>query len=140
VLGPFEGAIDKLVGHHHFAGMDIFSEAPGSAHRNQVLRAETLHAEDVGAEIYLAGKNAMAFAVPRQKDDLGIADMSANKRIRRFAKGGIDFDLLDAVHARHLVEAAPADHSDCRLGHLLYSSHPLRRSLTAGRIQTMLCV
>src|SRR5215469_13506319 len=89
--GPFEGAIDKLVGDDHLAGMDVFPEAPSGAHRNQVLRAEALHPENVGAEIYLAGQNAMALAVAREKDDLGVTDMSADKRIRWFAKGGIDF-------------------------------------------------
>src|SRR5262249_53599433 len=103
--GASPGAIDKLSGNNHLTRSDPLPQAAGRTHRDQILRAERLHTEDIGAKVYLAGQDAMTLAVAREKYDLGVADAAAQKGIGRLAEGRLDVDLLGPLQSGHLIKA-----------------------------------
>src|SRR5258708_4327546 len=70
---------------------------------------------DVGAEIQLAGQNAMAAPVTRKKGHLAAFQRPQDIGLGRIAKGSLQRNLTDIRKAGHGVQATAADNADFRL-------------------------
>ena len=76
-----EGAIDELVGNDEVSGLVLFLERADGGDGEDALDAEFLEGVDVGAEVELGGKNAMAAAVAGEKGDLAAFELAENEGV-----------------------------------------------------------
>ena len=65
-----EGAIDELVDDHEHARRKVLPEGSHRTYRNHVGSAEPFQRVDIGAEVDLARRNAVAASMARQKCDI----------------------------------------------------------------------
>jgi hypothetical protein len=63
-------AIEELIGDHEIERLVFFLQRADGTQRYDAFYAEGFHPIDVGAEVQLGGRNAMAAPVPREKGDL----------------------------------------------------------------------
>ncbi len=91
---------------------DLLAQAADGADRNNPLDAEFLHGEDIGAKVHLGGQPAMAAAMARQKNQLGIAQLPRINLSDGFPKGVLTFTSRTFLQPFDLVEPAAADHPD----------------------------
>ena len=74
-----EGAVDELVGNDEVGGLVLFLERTDGGDGEDALHAELLEGVDVGAEVQLGGKNAMAAAMARQEGDFAAFQFAQNE-------------------------------------------------------------
>ena len=82
-----KGAVDELVGHDKVGGLVLFLERADGGDRDDALDAELLEGINVGAEVELGGKDAMAAAVAREKGDLAAFELAENEGVEGEPKG-----------------------------------------------------
>ena len=114
-----KGAVDELVGHNEVGGLVLFLERADGGDGDDALDAELLEGIDVGAEVELGRKNAMAAAVTREESDLAAFELAENEGVRGRAEGRFDALLVDVGESGHGVEPAAADDADFCLRHSL---------------------
>ena len=107
-----EGAVDELVGHDEVGGLVLFLERADGGDGENALHAELFHGVNVGAEVELGRKNAMAAAVAREKSDLAAFEFAENEGVRGCAEGRFDALLVNVGESGHGVEPAAADDAD----------------------------
>src|SRR5947209_19539971 len=61
----------------------------------------------------------MAAPMTRQKCHALALERADDESVGRLAKWSLNFNLIDLLQLRHLIEAAAADDSDFRRGHLI---------------------
>src|SRR5580698_10797527 len=110
-----KGAIDELVGHDKVRGLVLFLERADGGNGNNTLDAELLECVDVGAEVQLGGKNAMAASMAREKGDLASFEIAKHKSLRWLAEVRIHALFAYVGEAGHGVKTAAADNADFRL-------------------------
>ena len=81
------GAVEELIGDHEIERVMFFFREPTALKRDDALDSECFHAVDVGAEVQLRRRNAMAAAVARQEYDLFSGEFADDIVIRRTAPG-----------------------------------------------------
>ena len=104
--------IDELIGDHQVERLVLLLQAADGARREDVLDAQRLEAEDVGAEVQLRGHQPVAEAVPRQEGHALAAQRADDVRRRRLAERRLDAPLLPVGQFRHVVQTAAADDAD----------------------------
>ena len=114
-----EGAVDELVGNDEVGGLVLFLERADGGDGEDALDAELLERVDVGAEVELGGKDAMAAAVAGEKGDLAALELAEDKGVRGRAEGRFDALFVNVGEAGHGVKPAAADDADFCLRHLL---------------------
>ena len=82
-----KGAVDELVGHHKIGGLVLFLERSDGRDREDALDAQLLEGVNVGAEVQLRGKDAMAAPMPRKKSHLAALQLAQNKGLEGSPKG-----------------------------------------------------
>src|SRR5204862_2077541 len=85
--------------------------------REDELHAECLHAEDVRAEVQLRRRHTMAAAMPRQERDALATQRAEQVRRRGLTKRRRHVHFLAVGHARHVVQAGPANDAYLRSLH-----------------------
>ena len=85
---------------------------PTAPHRDDPLRTQLLHAEDVGAEVHLGRQQPMAAAVTRQKDQPRAGQRAAHVLVRRRAERRRQPHALEVLEPRHVVQPAATDDAD----------------------------
>ncbi len=73
--------IDKLIGNHQMTRRDFPAQAAHGADGNNPFNPELFERENIRAKIQLGGKPAMAFAVARQKNQIGLLEAAANELV-----------------------------------------------------------
>ena len=118
------GPIEELIRNHDVGGFVLLLEAADGAGGEDVLHAEQLHPEDVGAEVQLRRQQPVAGAVPRQKRDAPSAQRADDVRTRRFTKRRRQRHLFAIGDGGHVVQAAATDDSDLNVVHgfLVYNT------------------
>ena len=79
-------AIEELIGNDEVERLVLLLQAADRARREDVLDAERLEAEDVGAEVQLRRHQPMPDAVPREKGDALAAQRADDVRRGRLAE------------------------------------------------------
>ncbi len=113
------GAVEELVGDDEIERAVLFLERADGAEGDDALHAQRLHAVDVGAEVQLRGRDAVAAAVAREEGDLASGERAEDVVVRRAAEGRLDVGFFLGFEAGHGVESAAADDSDFRFQCLL---------------------
>src|SRR6266496_1603546 len=116
---PGSGAIEKLIRYHHVERSVLLLQRPHRGSRQYALHTQQLHSINVCPKGHLCGREAVSLAVSRKKCDSLLLQSPDNERIGRTAEGCIDFDFLDVLKFRHLVEATAADDTNLRCRHEL---------------------
>ena len=114
-----EGAIDELVGNDKVSGLVLFLKRADGGDGEDALDAEFLEGVNIGAEVELGGKNAMAAAVAREKGDLAAFELAENEDVRGRAEGGFNALFVNVGEAGHGVKPAAADDADFCVRHLM---------------------
>jgi hypothetical protein len=112
--GALEGPIHELIGDDHVQRRVFLLERAHGGDGEDALHAQRLQGVDVGAEVDLAGRDAMAAPVAGQEGDLAPLERPEDEDIGRRTERGLHRDLVRVRHAAHLVEAAAADDPDLR--------------------------
>ncbi len=107
-----EGAVDELVGNDEVGGLVLFLERADGGDGEDALDAELLQGVDVGAEVELGGKNAMAAAVAREKGDLAALELAENEGVGGCAEGRFHALFVNVGESGHGVKPAAADDAD----------------------------
>ncbi len=76
-----KGAVDELAGHDEVGGLVLFLERTDGGDGKDALHAELFHGVDVGAEVELGGKNAMAASVTREEGDLTALELAEDEGV-----------------------------------------------------------
>src|SRR5437667_7973170 len=79
-------AVEKLIDHHNVRGLVLLLQRADRADADDVADAELAHPINVGAMIQLARQDLVTAPVPRQEDDLALADAAGKKLVRRFTE------------------------------------------------------
>ncbi len=85
-IGASVGTVNKLVNRHKAAGSQIFAQRSDLRDCQNVCHPASLQHIDVGAGIYRFGRNAVTFAVTRQKHEVYVADPADCHSSRRLSK------------------------------------------------------
>jgi hypothetical protein len=109
VLGGFLGAVHELVGQDDVARLIARLERPDRADAENPGDVELLQGPDVSAGVQLAGQQAMAASVPRQKDHFAPREDAGEQAVRRRAERRLDLDPGGPGQRIDLVEAGAAD-------------------------------
>ena len=117
-----KGAIDELVGHDEVGGLVLFLERADGGDGDDALDAEFLEGVNVGAEVQLGGKNAMAAAVAREKGDFAALELAEDKGVRWIAERRFYALFVDVGESGHGIKPAAADDADFCLRQLLLPS------------------
>ncbi len=88
--GAGEGTVDELVGDDEVGGLVLFLQAADGADREDARDAEGLHRVDVGLEVQLRGKDAVALAVAGEEGDLAAFERAQGEDLAGCAEGGFD--------------------------------------------------
>jgi hypothetical protein len=110
--GAATRAIEKLVRDHKVEWRDVLTERADRADGKDALGAQHFERADIGAVVDVAGRKAMAAAVPRQERDATAFELSNHDCIGRVAKRRLHADFARVGEAGHVIEAAPADDGD----------------------------
>ena len=110
-----EGAVDELIGNDEVAGLVLFFQRADGGDGENALDAELLQRINIGAEIQLRGKDAVAAAVPGEEGDLAALEIAEDESIAGIAEGRRDTHFMDVGEAGHGVEPAASDDADFRL-------------------------
>jgi hypothetical protein len=81
------GAVEELVGNDDVPGDDLLLHAADGGNRDDPFDAELLHAVDVGTEGDFRREQAVAAAMPGQKNHLHPLQGAGDIGVRRLAKG-----------------------------------------------------
>ena len=112
-------AIDELIGDDDVERLVFLLQAADRAGREDVLHAQHLHPEDVGAEVQLRRRQPVAGAVAREKRDALAAQRAEHVRTRRIAERRRQRHLAAVGHLGHVVQAAAADDADLDSFHVV---------------------
>jgi hypothetical protein len=110
-------AVDVLIDHDEIPRHDLLPKTSAGGDRHEKLDAEPLHAPDVRAIVDLRRTDAVAAAVSREEDDLPAFQSPDDERVRCRSERRLEHDLLAALEAFQVVEAAASQDSDSTLGH-----------------------
>src|SRR4030095_4236120 len=102
--GPPFRPVEELIGDDDVSGPVFLLQAADGAGRQDVLDAQRLHAEDVGAEVQLRWRDTVAAAMPREKGD-ALATQGAKEIWRRwFPKRRGDLHFFSVGHIGHVLQ------------------------------------
>src|SRR5205814_10123021 len=104
--------VEELVGNQQIERTIYVFQRADRARREDVLHAKLLEAEDVGAEVQLAWKDAMSDSVTGEKGHLLTAQGAGHVGGRWFAEGSGKSFFAAAGQLRHVVETAAANDAD----------------------------
>ena len=107
-----EGAVDELVGNHEVGRLVLFLQRADGGDGEDALDAELLEGIDIGAEVQLRGKNAVAAAMAGQEGDFAAFQFAQHEGVGGIAEGGFDAHFVLIGEAGHGVEPAAADDAD----------------------------
>ena len=119
---PGKGTVDELVGNDKVRGLVLLFERTDRRDRKDVFDAKHLHAIDIGAEVELAGRDAMALAMAREEGDGTPIKLADHVRVRRRTKRCLDHLFPQVCQSGHGVQAAAADNANLYLLHSVDSS------------------
>src|SRR3990172_10004610 len=88
----------------------MLAQRPHRADRDDVRHAEALERVDVGAVVDLRGRDAVAAAVPRQKDHAFAAKLAHQEFVRWAAEGRLGLDPTGVFQPLDVIDAATPDH------------------------------
>ena len=109
---PRKGAVDELIGNDEVGGLVLFLQRPHSGSGQDEFDAELLEPVNIGAEVELAGRDAVAAAVTGQEGDGPAVELAYHVGVRGLAEGGVERDLAQVGDAGHGVKPAAADDAD----------------------------
>src|SRR5208282_4974671 len=83
-------------------------------HRDDLGAAGALQGVDVGAEVELGGRHAMAAAVARQEDEAGALELAQEELVGGLAERRVHLDPARAAEPVDVIESAATDDADDR--------------------------
>jgi hypothetical protein len=110
--GASARAIDELIDQHHLARVHVFLQRADRRHAQDLLCAELLEREHVGAVVDAVRRDAVPAAVTRQEQQRRVAELAAHDRVRGRAEGRVDAHLPHVREPLELVEPAAADDAE----------------------------
>ena len=119
--GPVKCAVNELIGNHEVGRLVLFFQRTHSGDGEDPLDPELLQAQDVGAKVQLAGKNAMSPAMPRQKCYFASFQGAQNIGIRRAAKRSLEVEFVNIRKSGHGIQSTAPDNADFRLLQVKFS-------------------
>ena len=106
-------AVDELIRNHEVERLVFFLERADRAERENAFHAQRFHSVDVGAEIQLRRRDAMAAAVARQKRDFFARPACPTMYASDGAPHGVSIvTLFLRFKSGHRVQSAAADDSN----------------------------
>jgi hypothetical protein len=111
------GFVNKLVRQNDVARPVLFLQRPDGADADDPGRAQLFHAENIGAMVQLAGQNAMAAAVAREKDHLAPGQFAGQEIVRRRPEGRFHLDPFWRVNPFDVIKPAAADQTNAMFRH-----------------------
>src|SRR5580704_5153049 len=95
------GAVKKLVGDQKLSRLQILLQRTHGTYGNDALDAKLLHGVHVGAEIDLAGQDAVSAAMAREEGHTLPFQHAEHDGIRRLAEGSLHANLARVGQASH---------------------------------------
>ena len=83
--GPSLGAVDELVHHHKITRRHGGIQRANRRHSQHIGATQALQRIDIGADVQLVGRDAVAAAVARQETHVDAGNAAGQDRIRWFA-------------------------------------------------------
>src|SRR5213594_31969 len=123
--------VDELAGNHQVERPDVLLHAADGGHRHDALDTERLQAPDVGAEVQLRRRQAVAATMARQEDHGASLELAGAELVGGIAEGRAHAAPADIGEAFELVEPAAADDPDRATPHATIS--PRRSAPTRTR-------
>ena len=106
------GAVVKLVGNDEVGGLVLFLERADGGDGEDALDSELFEAVNVGAEVQLGGKDAVAASVTGEEGDFASGERAEDVGVRRRAEGSFQLNFMNIGQALHGIKAAAADDAD----------------------------
>ena len=100
-----EGSVDELVDDDEIAGLELLAQAADRRQGHDVGHAAALQRVDIGAEIYLGGRQYVPAAVPRDEHDRLAVECAEAEFVGSRAERALNAAPLDIRKAVDLIEA-----------------------------------
>ena len=111
-VDPVARPVDRLVGNHEVAGLDLAPQRPNRRHRREPEDAERLQRPDVGPHRNLRRVVAVTAAVTRKKGHFPIAQQADHDLVGRHPEGRLDRHLVEDLQTVDLIQPRTADNAN----------------------------
>ena len=116
---PRDRPVDELIGDDEMTGRHLLPERAAGGDGDDVGDARPLQRVDIGAIVDRGGRQAVAPAMARQKDEARAVQLAKEQLIRRLPPRRRDPPPFAARQSLDVIEARSPDHADYRLRHRL---------------------